>query len=82
VRIFDASAAGLGGCPFAPGATGNAATEDLVYFLHGLGIQTGVDVRKLVEAASPIEEQLGRALPGHVYQAWKRSPQISEMFRR
>jgi hydroxymethylglutaryl-CoA lyase len=82
VRTFDASAAGLGGCPFAPGATGNAATEDLVYFLHGLGIQTGVDVRKLVEAASPIEEQLGRALPGHVYQAWKRSPQISEMFRR
>jgi len=82
VRTFDASAAGLGGCPFAPGATGNAATEDLVYFLHGLGIQTGVDVRKLVEAASPIEEQLGRSLPGHVYQAWKRSPQISEMFRR
>ena len=82
VRTFDASAAGLGGCPFAPGATGNAATEDLVYFLHGLGIQTGVDVRKLVEAASPVEEQLGRALPGHVYQAWRRSPQISEMFRR
>ena len=82
VRTFDASAAGLGGCPFAPGATGNAATEDLVYFLHGLGIQTGVDVRKLVEAAQPIEEQLGRSLPGHVYQAWRRSPQISEMFRR
>jgi hydroxymethylglutaryl-CoA lyase len=82
VRTFDASAAGLGGCPFAPGATGNAATEDLVYFLHGLGVQTGVDVRKLVEAGAPIEEQLGRALPGHVYQAWRRSPQISEMFRR
>ena len=82
VRTFDASAAGLGGCPFAPGATGNAATEDLVYFLHGLGIQTGIDVRKLVDAATPIEEQLGRPLPGHVYQAWRRSPQISEMFRR
>jgi hydroxymethylglutaryl-CoA lyase len=81
VRTFDASAAGLGGCPFAPGATGNAATEDLVYFLHGLGMQTGVDVRKLVEAAAPIEELLGRALPGHVYQAWRRSPQVSEMFR-
>ena len=67
--------------PFAPGATGNAATEDLVYFLHGLGMQTGVDVRKLVEAAAPIEELLGRALPGHVYQAWRRSPQVSEMFR-
>lgn len=82
VRAFDASAAGLGGCPFAPGATGNAATEDLVYFLHGLGIQTGVDVRKLVEAGAAIEEQLGRPLPGHVYQAWRRSPAISEMFRR
>jgi hydroxymethylglutaryl-CoA lyase len=82
VRTFDASAAGLGGCPFAPGATGNAATEDLVYFLHGLGIQTGVDVRKLVEAGAPVEELLGRTLPGHVYQAWRRSPQVSEMFRR
>jgi hydroxymethylglutaryl-CoA lyase len=82
VRTFDSSAAGLGGCPFAPGATGNAATEDLVYFLHGLGIQTGVDVRKLVEAGSAIEEELGRPLPGHVYQAWRRSPAISEMFRK
>jgi hydroxymethylglutaryl-CoA lyase len=82
IRAFDASAAGLGGCPFAPGATGNAATEDLVYFLHGLGIQTGVDVRKLVAAGSAIEEQLGHPLPGHVYQAWRRSPAISEMFRR
>lgn len=82
VRSFDASAAGLGGCPFAPGATGNAATEDLVYFLHGLGIQTGVDVSKLVLAGSAIEDLLGRPLPGHVYQAWRRSPAISEMFRR
>jgi len=82
IRAFDSSAAGLGGCPFAPGATGNAATEDLVFFLHGLGIQTGVDVRKLVEAGAAIEEQLGRPLPGHVYQAWRRSPAISEMFRR
>jgi hydroxymethylglutaryl-CoA lyase len=82
IRAFDASAAGLGGCPFAPGATGNAATEDLVYLLHGLGIQTGVDVKKLVEAGAAIEEQLGRPLPGHVYQAWRRSPAISEMFRR
>ena len=82
VRTFDASAGGLGGCPFAPGATGNAATEDLVYLLHGLGIQTGVDVRKLVSAGEAIESALGRELPGHVYQAWRRSPKISEMFRR
>jgi len=82
VRTFDASAGGLGGCPFAPGATGNAATEDLVYLLHGLGISTGVDVRKLVEASAAMEEALGRPLPGHVYQAWRRSPKVSEMFRR
>jgi len=81
IRTFDASAAGLGGCPFAPGATGNAATEDLVYFFHGLGIQTGVDIRKLVAASEPIEDALGRSLPGHVYQAWRRSPGVSEMFR-
>jgi hydroxymethylglutaryl-CoA lyase len=81
VRTFDASAGGLGGCPFAPGATGNVATEDVVYLLHGLGIHTGIDVRKLVEAAAPVEEALGRPLPGHVYQAWRRSPAISEMFR-
>ena len=80
VRIFDASAGGLGGCPFAPGATGNVATEDVVYLLHGLGIRTGIDVKKLVEAAAPIEAALGRPLPGHVYQAWRRSPTISEMF--
>ncbi|MEO6462197.1 MAG: hydroxymethylglutaryl-CoA lyase [Candidatus Eisenbacteria bacterium] len=82
IRTFDASAGGLGGCPFAPGATGNAATEDVVYLLHGLGIQTGVDLPKLVAAAVPMEEALGRPLPGHVYQAWRRSPQISAMFSR
>ncbi len=81
VRIFDASAGGLGGCPFAPGATGNVATEDVVYLLHGLGIRTGIDMKKLVEAAAPIETALGRPLPGRVYQAWRRSPTISEMFR-
>jgi hydroxymethylglutaryl-CoA lyase len=81
VRTFDASAGGLGGCPFAPGATGNAATEDLVYLLHGLGVQTGVEMAKLVAASATMEEALGRALPGHVYQAWRRSPKVSEMFR-
>jgi hydroxymethylglutaryl-CoA lyase len=81
VRTFDASAGGLGGCPFAPGATGNAATEDLVYLLHGLGVQTGVEMAKLVAASATMEEVIGRSLPGHVYQAWRRSPQVSEMFR-
>jgi hydroxymethylglutaryl-CoA lyase len=82
IRTFDSSAGGLGGCPFAPGATGNVATEDVVYLLHGLGIRTGVDLPKLVAATQPMEEALGRPLPGHVYQAWRRSPAISAMFQR
>jgi hydroxymethylglutaryl-CoA lyase len=82
VRSFDASAGGLGGCPFAPGATGNAATEDLVYFLHGLGVGTGIDLRQLVAASATMEEALGRALPGRVYQAWRRSPAVSALFDR
>lgn len=53
VRTFDASIGGLGGCPFAPGATGNLATEDLLYFLEGQGIKTGIDVRSLLDAINP-----------------------------
>src|SRR5205814_9420079 len=81
VTTFDASAGGLGGCPFAPGATGNVATEDVVYLLHGLGIATGVDLPKLVEAVQPLEQALERVLPGHVYQAYRRSPAVSAMFQ-
>src|SRR6202048_4450757 len=51
VREFDASTAGLGGCPYCPGASGNLATEDLVAFLHGMGYETGIDLDKLCEAA-------------------------------
>jgi len=57
---FDASVAGLGGCPYAQGATGNVATEDLVYLLHGMDIETGVDMPALMEAGQYISEQLGR----------------------
>lgn len=57
---FDASAGGLGGCPFAPGAGGNLATEDLVYFLERSGVTTGVDLQKLAEASLPVLESLGR----------------------
>ena len=49
-RTFDASVGGLGGCPYAPGAAGNLATEDLVYMLHGMGVETGIDLAKLVQA--------------------------------
>ncbi len=61
ITIFDASAGGLGGCPYAPGAAGNLATEDLLYLLHGLGIETGVDLAKVVEATSFIAPLLGHA---------------------
>jgi hydroxymethylglutaryl-CoA lyase len=60
LRVFDSSVAGIGGCPYAKGATGNVATEDVVYLLHGLGAQTGVDLDALVDCGAWISEQLGR----------------------
>ncbi len=67
--VLDASVGGTGGCPFAPRATGNIATEDLVYVLHGMGHETGTDLPALVEAASWLSGKLGKALPGRVYKA-------------
>lgn len=61
VAVFDSSVAGLGGCPYARGATGNVATEDLVYMLSGMGIETGVDLESLLTAGAYICDQLGRA---------------------
>jgi hydroxymethylglutaryl-CoA lyase len=69
VRDFDAAVAGVGGCPYAPGAAGNMATEDLVYMLHGMGIDTGVDLDRLIEAGNVAERVIGRALPGKVHRA-------------
>jgi hydroxymethylglutaryl-CoA lyase len=60
VATFDASVAGLGGCPYAKGATGNVATEDVAYMLQGLGIETGIDLDKLVETGAWISEVLKR----------------------
>ena len=57
---FQSSVAGLGGCPYAKGATGNVATEDLVYLLHGMGIETGIDLDKLIDAGAYISDFLGR----------------------
>ncbi len=68
-EVLDASVGGIGGCPFAPRATGNVATEDLVYLLHGEGIDTGVDLDALVGVSAWLEELLGRTLPGYVYRA-------------
>jgi isopropylmalate/homocitrate/citramalate synthase len=67
--VLDASVGGLGGCPYAPRATGNIATEDLVYLLEGEGIETGVDVDSLVGISQWLERVLGRALEGQVYRA-------------
>lgn len=67
--ILDASVGGVGGCPFAPRATGNICTEDLVYLLHGEGIETGIDLDALIEVAVWLEEILGRELEGMVYRA-------------
>ncbi|WP_029099932.1 hydroxymethylglutaryl-CoA lyase [Brevibacillus thermoruber] len=69
IRTFDSSIGGLGGCPYAPGATGNISSEDLVYMLHGMGYETGVDLQKLIEAGSYIQRQLGRPLPSKVLAA-------------
>jgi hydroxymethylglutaryl-CoA lyase len=60
-RVIDSAAGGLGGCPYAPGATGNVATEDVVYMLEGLGVVTGVDMAKLVAATNDISQLIGRA---------------------
>jgi hydroxymethylglutaryl-CoA lyase len=59
-RVIDSAAGGLGGCPYAPGATGNVATEDVVYMLEGMGIATGVDMAKLVAATNGISGLIGR----------------------
>lgn len=73
ITNFDASVGGLGGCPYAPGAAGNLATEDLVYALAGMGIDTGIDLERLWQAGQVAEAVVGRELPGKVHQAGVRS---------
>ncbi|GAE35650.1 hydroxymethylglutaryl-CoA lyase [Halalkalibacter akibai JCM 9157] len=65
VRAFDGAVGGLGGCPYAPGASGNVATEDLVYLLEGLGGKTGIELQSLIESGKWIQSKLGRDLPSH-----------------
>jgi hydroxymethylglutaryl-CoA lyase len=69
IATFDASAGGLGGCPYAPGATGNLATEDLLYMLDGLGIETGVSLDRAVTASRFMEEKIGHRLPSRYLRA-------------
>lgn len=72
LRSFDASVSGLGGCPYALGATGNVATEDLLYMLHGMGFESGVDLQKLIDAGAFICEALGIQTRSHVARAMGR----------
>ncbi|MCS7236234.1 MAG: hydroxymethylglutaryl-CoA lyase [Armatimonadetes bacterium] len=69
IATVDASAGGLGGCPFAPGALGNVSTEDVVYMLEGMGVRTGVDLERLCAASRLLEAHLGRRLPSRYLQA-------------
>jgi (R)-citramalyl-CoA lyase len=72
--VLDASVGGTGGCPFAPKATGNIATEDLAYLLHGMGYETGIDLDALIKCAQWLSEQLGKELPGQVHKAGNFEP--------
>lgn len=69
IRVLDASLGGIGGCPFAPAATGNIPTEDLVYMLHRSGFETGVSLEKLIDASGWLQERLGRPVPGMLVKA-------------
>ncbi len=77
VTTFDASSGGLGGCPYAPGATGNLATEDLLYMLNGYGIETGVSLEKALAASRFIEPKLGHALASRYAAAVRPAPASS-----
>ncbi len=73
IHIFDSSAGGLGGCPYAPGATGNVGTEDVLYLLHSMGIETGVDLAKVRAASRFIAAAVGHALTSKAFQAMEAS---------
>ena len=78
IRTFDASAGGLGGCPYAPGAAGNLATDDLIYMLDGLGVETGVSLAALSEASVFIGSRIDHPLPSKYAQAWQSARSSSE----
>jgi hydroxymethylglutaryl-CoA lyase len=71
VTHLDSSIGGLGGCPFAPGASGNVCSEDLVHCLHAMGVETGIDLDRLIATSRRVQEIVGRALPGQIVKAGK-----------
>jgi hydroxymethylglutaryl-CoA lyase len=74
ITHFDSSIGGLGGCPFAPGASGNVCSEDLVHALHAMGVDTGIDLDRLLDVSRRVEAIIGRTLPGQIIKAgpWTR----------
>jgi hydroxymethylglutaryl-CoA lyase len=76
VSDFDASVGGLGGCPYAPGATGNIATEELVYMVEDMGVATGIELEAMIDAAADAERIIGRQLPSQVLRAGPRTRRI------
>jgi len=79
IADFDASVGGLGGCPYAPGASGNVATEDVVHMLDDMGVDTGVDLDALLDVAARAQELVGRPLPSHVLRAGPRSRTVGPL---
>jgi hydroxymethylglutaryl-CoA lyase len=77
IQTFDSSVAGLGGCPYAKGASGNVASEDVLYMLDGLGIETGIDLDKLIHAGQRVSQVLGRATGSRVARAFQKEPRLS-----
>lgn len=73
LTTFESSVAGLGGCPFAPGATGNVCTEDMIYMFHELGIETGIDLDALINVSRKVEKTIGRTLPGKIMKSGPRN---------
>ncbi|HEX3897721.1 MAG TPA: hydroxymethylglutaryl-CoA lyase [Mycobacteriales bacterium] len=78
VNDFDASVGGLGGCPYAPGASGNVATEELIHMVEDMGVATGIDLEAMIEAAATAERIVGRTLPSQVLRAGPRTRTVSE----
>lgn len=78
VTTLDSSCGGLGGCPYAPGASGNVATEDLVYMLEGMGVRTGVDLEALCRVSERVGNYMGKALPSRVLSAWLATDRLKE----
>lgn len=82
ISVFDSSVAGLGGCPYAKGASGNVATEDLVYMLHGMGIETGIDMDRLLDAGRYICEELGKSTESKVAKAVSEKEKPTQFLQR